>query len=240
MPLLKVKDLSKNFGEVKALDKVSFEIFKGQTLGVVGESGSGKSTLARLILRLIARDEGQVLFEGENIRREISIIFQDPYSSLNPRMRVETILKEPFLIHKEKKDDIADLLEMVNLPVSYKNRFPHELSGGERQRVAIARAIALKPKLLIADEPLSSLDLLVQAEVIKLLRKLKTELHLTMLFISHDLRVVRSISDKVLVMKEGVIVEEGSSEEIFQSPQSEYTKRLIEAIPLGIKRKDFL
>lgn len=256
--LLKVKDLKKYFPvkeglfgredkKIHALDGVSFEITKGEVLGLVGESGCGKSTTGRLILRLMEPTEGEVLFEGENIfqvdprrlralRKDIQIIFQDPYSSLNPRMMIGRILEEPFIIHRlghsgERKEWVHDLLSKVGLDADALRRYPHEFSGGQRQRIGIARALALHPRLIVADEPVSSLDVSIQAQIINLLEDLQEEYHLSLLFIAHDLNMVRHISDRVAVMYLGRIVETATTEALFSRPLHPYTEALLSAIP---------
>lgn len=243
MELIQVKDLSKFFGPVLALDKVSFSILKGESLGVVGESGSGKTTLARLILKLIEPTSGVILYNNvssstslgaSDIRRECQIVFQDPQTSLNPRIRIGEAIGEPLLIHKLMSKDkipgrVAELLELVKLPRDYAQRFPHELSGGERQRVGIARALAPKPKFLILDEPVSSLDVSIQVDILKLLREIKTELALTYMFIAHDLSVIGFMCDRIMVMKEGKLIELAKTDQIFSSPRESYTKHLLES-----------
>ncbi len=256
-PLLEVKDLRKyfplkrGFGErvaLRAVDGVSFEIRRGETLGLVGESGCGKSTVARLILRLVEPTAGEVYFgktsvfqtnkeELRQLRRKMQIVFQDPYSSLNPRMPVEEIVGEGLTIHKlakgtEKKNRVAELLEMVGLGREHMGRYPHEFSGGQRQRIGIARALAVEPEFLIADEPVSALDVSIQAQVINLFEDLQTELGLTYLFIAHDLRVVKHISDRVAVMYLGQIVEIAEGNELYQNPLHPYTQALLSAIPV--------
>lgn len=233
---------------VKAVNKVSFDVFPGETLGLVGESGCGKSTLGRSILRLIEPTSGDVNFENtdlrkldkqdmRNMRRDIQIIFQDPYSSLNPRLTVGDSLMEPLQVHQlyqnntQRKKRVLELLERVNLPVEYFNRYPHEFSGGQRQRIVIARALALHPKFIICDESVSALDVSVQAQVLNLIRELQQEFNLTYIFISHDLSVIKHISDRVMVMNKGEIVESGEPDEIYYHPQNEYTKKLINSIP---------
>jgi peptide/nickel transport system ATP-binding protein len=233
---------------VKAVNKVSFDVYPGETLGLVGESGCGKSTLGRSILRLIEPTSGNVNFENtdlrklgkhdmRNMRRDIQIIFQDPYSSLNPRLTVGDSLMEPLQVHRlyenntKRKKRVLELLERVNLPVEYFNRYPHEFSGGQRQRIVIARALALHPKFIICDESVSALDVSVQAQVLNLIRELQQEFNLTYIFISHDLSVIKHISDRVMVMNKGEIVESGEPDEIYYRPKNEYTKRLIESIP---------
>ncbi|MBT3924084.1 MAG: ABC transporter ATP-binding protein [Nitrospina sp.] len=269
--LLEVENLKKHFLPEKkfleasstpilALDGISFTLHKGETLGLVGESGCGKSTAARTMLRLIEPTSGKVRFCGtsllelketemRNLRKEMQIIFQDPYSSVNPGRRIGHILQEPFEIHgfKNKKENIENatqLLEQVGLTSDYFTRYPHELSGGQLQRVGIARAIALNPKLIVADEPVSALDVSIQAQVINLLLNLKEELDISYLFISHDLGVVEYFCDRVAVMYLGKIVEIADSQQIYDSPQHPYTQALLNAIPrLGfghIKQKTVL
>jgi len=233
---------------VKAVNKVSFEVYPGETLGLVGESGCGKSTLGRSILRLIEPTSGAIRFENidlgklgkkelRQMRRDIQIIFQDPYSSLNPRLTVGDSLMEPLQVHqlyennKMRKQRVLELLERVNLPSEYFNRYPHEFSGGQRQRIVIARALALQPKFIICDESVSALDVSVQAQVLNLLRELQQDFKLTYIFISHDLSVIKHISDRVMVMNKGEIVETGDPEDIYFRPKNEYTKKLIDSIP---------
>ena len=260
-PLLEVKNLKKFFptkgdflakflrekSRVRAVDDVSFFLHGGETLGIVGESGCGKSTLGRTMLRLHEPTSGKIFFDGEDItalgqtqmrlrRREMQMIFQDPFSSLNPRMRVRDILAEPFQIHamnlKMLSQSIYELLELVGLSSSDAQRFPHEFSGGQRQRIGIARAIALRPRLIVADEPVSALDVSVQAQILNLLVSLKKTLQLSYVFIAHDLAVIEHISDRVAVMYLGKIVELASSSEIYKTPLHPYTKALIAAIPI--------
>lgn len=256
--MLSVRELTKIY-EVKkspfsirsskliALHNVSFDLGPHETLGIVGESGSGKSTLARCVLLLERPDSGEILFKGRNIlnlekrelkalRKEIQIVFQDPYSSLNPRMRVQEIISEPIKSFKLVKDEdlketLVGLLMSVGLDESFLTKFPHEMSGGQRQRVAIARALSLKPSLLVADEPLSSLDVSVQAQILSLFIGIKEKERLSMIFISHDLNVVRFISERILVMYRGCVVETGKSEEIFSRPLHPYTKMLLSESP---------
>ncbi len=233
---------------VKAVNDVSFKVYPGETLGLVGESGCGKSTLGRSILRLVDPTSGELFFQGKelltlssremrNTRREMQIIFQDPYSALNPRITVGNAIMEPLQVHQfagnneERKKHVIDLLEKVGLQHEHFNRYPHEFSGGQRQRVVIARALALQPKFIICDESVSALDVSVQAQVLNLLKQLQKDLGLTYIFISHDLAVVKHISDRMLVMKNGEIVEEGFPEDIYHHPQAAYTKKLIDAIP---------
>lgn len=238
----------------KALDDVSFTVSKGETVGLVGESGCGKTTLGRAILQLIPVSSGNIILNGANlagltrsamqpIRKDLQIVFQDPYGSLNPRLTIGAAIKEPMLVHgilnnnQQRKDKVIELLEKVNLKPEHFNRYPHEFSGGQRQRICIARALALNPSFLIFDESVSALDVSVQAQVLNLLNDLKKEFGFTAIFISHDLSVVRFISDRIMVMNQGKIIEEGPSDEIYFSPQDEYTKKLIDAIPgKGINR----
>lgn len=258
-PILKINELStwfplggglfsKQKGWVKAVNDVSFDVYPGETLGLVGESGCGKSTLGRSILRLIEPTSGGINFENTDLlklgkgdmrrmRRDIQIIFQDPYSSLNPRLTVGDSLMEPLQVHQlydnntKRKKRVLELLDRVNLPAEYFNRYPHEFSGGQRQRIVIARALALHPKFIICDESVSALDVSVQAQVLNLIRELQQEFNLTYIFISHDLSVIKHISDRVMVMNQGEIVETGGPDEIYYHPKMEYTKRLIDSIP---------
>ena len=249
-----VRDLVKHFpvedsdDVVRAVDGVSFDIVGGETLGLVGESGCGKSTVGRCLLRLHEPTSGEVVFEGRDIvglhssemqqlRREMQMIFQDPYASLNPRFSILSIISEPLKIHgiggrQEQRERVADLLSKVGLDPKYMDRYPHEFSGGQRQRIGIARALALNPKLIICDEPVSALDVSVQAQVVNLLQDLQQELGLTYLFISHGLAVVEHISDRVAVMYLGKIVEIAPAEELYDDPRHPYTKALLSAIPI--------
>lgn len=233
---------------VNAVDNVSFEVFKGETLGLVGESGCGKTTLSRSLLRLIDTDSGKIYFDKKDVlllknkqlkdyRKNLNIVFQDPYSSLNPRINIGNAITEPMKVHglykseKERRQKAEELIEKVGLSADSYNRFPHEFSGGQRQRIVIARALALKPKFLICDEAVSALDVSVQARVLNLLNDLKEEFGLTYIFISHDLNVVKYMSDRIMVMKDGKIVEIGTADEVYNFPKQSYTKQLIAAIP---------
>ncbi len=247
-PVLRVKELIKHFPGTKAVDHVSFDVYPGETLGIVGESGCGKTTLARVVLELIPPDSGTIIFKNEEItrlsrekmkslRKHLQIIFQDPYSSLNPRLTAGAAILEPMKVHRlhgndtERKEKVIGLLEKVGLQPEHYDRYPHEFSGGQRQRICIARALAVEPQLLICDESVSALDVSVQAQVLNLLNDLKLEFGLTYIFISHDLSVVRYMADRIIVMKNGRIVETGDADRIFTNPQNAYTSSLIEAIP---------
>jgi ABC-type oligopeptide transport system ATPase subunit len=259
-PLVSVCDLVKSFpgtrgllltrsaAAVTAVDGVSFDVMRGETLGLVGETGCGKSTTARLIMRLLEPSAGEVRFDGHDIgqlrgaqlkalRREMQMIFQDPYSSLNPRKTVGAIVAEPFAIHGLLRDRAArrrrvqELLETVGMSPEHHNRYPHEFSGGQRQRIGIARALALEPRLLIADEPVSALDVSVQAQVLNLLRDLQSRLGLTLLFISHDLSVIRYMCDRIAVMRTGRIVELADNEQLYRAPRDAYTRQLLASVP---------
>ena len=241
--------LQRRIGAVKAVDGISFAISSGETLGIVGETGCGKSTTARLLVRLLDPTSGAVLFEGEDIsrrkgarlkalHREMQMIFQDPYSSLNPRKTVGSIIAEPYAIHGlfsgkgERKKRVQDLMDRVGLNPEHYNRYPHEFSGGQRQRIGVARAIALEPKLLIADEPVSALDVSIQAQVLNLLKRLQREMGLTLVFISHDLSVVRHMCDRIAVMYLGKLVELAPNKELYGFPRHPYTGALLSAVPV--------
>ncbi|MBW8348294.1 ATP-binding cassette domain-containing protein [Bacillus sp. IITD106] len=251
-PLIQVKDLRKYFSidhhQLKAVDGLTLDIFPGETVGLVGESGCGKSTAGRTIIRLYEPTDGEVLYNGRNIysykqremakiRREIQMIFQDPYASLNPRMTVEEIIGEPFAIHrtlsgKKKKERIKELLKLVGLNPDHMSRFPHEFSGGQRQRIGIARALALDPKFIVCDEPISALDVSIQAQVVNLLKELQEKMGLTYLFIAHDLSMVKYISDRILVMYLGKMVELTDSGSLYDDPLHPYTQALLSAVPI--------
>jgi len=250
--LLEASNLTRDFAPrdyggraVRAVNDVSFIIGEGEALGLVGESGSGKSTTGRLVLRLLEPTSGSVLFAGRNIagmtrpelfdfRRQAQIVFQDPFSSLNPRMKVGQIVAEPMLIHRVSqghlRDEVARLLERVGLQGEHAERYPFQFSGGQRQRISIARALSLNPRLIVADEPVSSLDVSVQAQIINLLRDLQDERGLSLLFISHNLAVVRHLCSRTAVMQRGIIVEQGPTQEIFERPRHPYTKALLDSI----------
>jgi ABC-type oligopeptide transport system ATPase subunit len=258
MLLVEVRHLVKHFTRgggllrprttVRAVDDVSFSIEEGETFGLVGESGSGKSTTGRCMLRLVDPTSGEVRFRGEDVlafsparmraaRRQMQMVFQDPYSSLNPRMRARDIVEEPLIIHKlgdrrERRARVADLFGLVGLDPDHLERYPHEFSGGQRQRIGLARALALEPSFIIADEPVSALDVSIQAQVINLLMDLQRQLKLTYLFIAHDLRLVRHICSRVAVMYLGKIVELGATEALFENPRHAYTRALLSAVPV--------
>jgi oligopeptide/dipeptide ABC transporter ATP-binding protein len=260
-PLVQVRNLVKHFpitrgiifqkqiGAVKAVDDVSFDVMRGETLGIVGETGCGKSTTARLMVRLLDPTSGHVLFDGEDIatrsgdglkalHREMQMVFQDPYSSLNPRKTVGSIISDPFAIHGmykgegERKRRVQDLMDRVGLNPEHYNRYPHEFSGGQRQRIGVARAIALEPKLLVADEPVSALDVSIQAQVLNLLRELQRDMGLTLIFIAHDLSVVRHMCDRVAVMYLGKVVEMAPADALYGFPRHPYTGALLSAVPV--------
>jgi peptide/nickel transport system ATP-binding protein/oligopeptide transport system ATP-binding protein len=259
--LIEVRDLVKHFpltkgilfrkqvGAVQAVDGVSFDVVEGETLGLVGESGCGKSTTARLLTRLLEPTSGSINYKGQEIahlsrnelkplRRDMQMIFQDPYSSLNPRKTVGSIIGEPFVIHEvesdagKRKKRVQELMDIVGLNPEHYNRFPHEFSGGQRQRIGVARAIALKPKLIVADEPVSALDVSIQAQVINLLEELQDELGLTIIFIAHDLSIVRHVCDRIAVMYLGKIVELADADALFEHPRHPYTGALLSAVPI--------
>ncbi|CAM3769995.1 ABC transporter ATP-binding protein [Mesobacillus thioparans] len=253
--LLEIKNLKQYFNigqpnEVKAIDGITFDIFKGETLGLVGESGCGKSTTGRTIIRLYDATDGEVLYKGENVHgkkskkdlkkfnRSMQMIFQDPYASLNPRMKVSDVIAEGIDIHglakskKERMERVYELLETVGLNREHANRYPHEFSGGQRQRIGIARALAVQPEFIIADEPISALDVSIQAQVVNLMKKLQREKGLTYLFIAHDLSMVKYISDRIGVMYFGKLVELTTAEELYKNPLHPYTQSLLSAIPL--------
>ncbi|KGP90974.1 peptide ABC transporter ATPase [Pontibacillus chungwhensis BH030062] len=259
LPLLEVNQIKKYFpitggilgrkvGEVKAVDRVSFAVYKGETLGLVGESGCGKSTIGRLLLRLQEATDGEIRFEDKDIqalspkllkkiRKEMQLVFQDPYASLNPRHKVEKILEEPLIVHgikdkKERRERIMNMLETVGLDRYHAERYPHQFSGGQRQRIGIARALMTNPKLIIADEPVSALDVSIQSQVLNLLKDLQAEFDLTYIFIAHDLGVVRHISDRVGVMYLGRMVELTDSERLYEEPLHPYTKSLLSSVPV--------
>jgi peptide/nickel transport system ATP-binding protein/oligopeptide transport system ATP-binding protein len=259
MPLVSVRHLRTWFpvfggvfrrrtGEIKAVDDVSFDIEPGQTVGLVGESGSGKTTVGRTLLKLTPATSGEVFYDGRDIlpmseaefrplRKDMQMIFQDPFGSLNPRMTIGAILAEPLEIHfpQMTKDDrrarVAELLRLVGLPADAMGRYPHEFSGGQRQRIGIARALAVKPKFIVCDEPVSALDVSVQAQIVNLLQDLQEQLGIAYLFIAHDLAVVEHVSDHVIVMHRGKIVESAPAGAIYEDPQHEYTKKLLSAVP---------
>jgi peptide/nickel transport system ATP-binding protein/oligopeptide transport system ATP-binding protein len=262
-PITKGIVLQRQVGAVKAVDGVTLDVMRGETLGIVGETGCGKSTTARLMMSLMEPTGGQILFEDKDVtklkgaplkahRRELQMIFQDPYSSLNPRRRVGSIISEPFVIHGlysgegERKKRVQELMDRVGLNPEHYNRYPHEFSGGQRQRIGVARAIALEPKVLIADEPVSALDVSIQAQVLNLLGELQRDMGLTLVFIAHDLSVVRHMSDRVAVMYLGKVVEVASGEALYTAPQHPYTGALLSSVPVpeppedGEQRQRFL
>ena len=264
-PLVQVRNLHKSFpikkgiliertvDQVDAVVDVSFDIGKGETLGLVGESGSGKSTTGYCILQILRPTSGSVVFDGRELtelkgedlrrlRRRMQLVFQDPFASLDPRMTVGDIVGEPLVVHKvgsrqERRARVRELLDVVGFDPGYTNRYPHEFSGGQRQRIGIARALALSPDFIVCDEPVSALDVSIQAQILNLLKDLQQEFGLTYLFIAHDLAVVRAMSDRIAVMNQGRIVELGDAEEVYASPQEEYTQALLEAVPIPDPRK---
>jgi len=261
--ILSAKNLTKSYSQtrgfftrqsttIRALDGVSIDIQSGKTIAVVGESGSGKSTLAKALIKLISIDSGTIVFDEQDIsglegdklkkiRKKIQMIFQDPYASLNPRMRIVNILEEPLLINKLddiiRRKKINNIIQKVGLSIEDLTKYPHQFSGGQRQRIGIARALILEPKLVICDEPVSALDVSVQAQILELLKSLQKEFNLTYLFITHDLRVVKHIADYVFVMQQGKLMEQGKTDIIFKNPKSTYTKELLASIPGNIQRK---
>jgi oligopeptide transport system ATP-binding protein len=264
-PLLVVKNLKKYFpikkgvlidrtvDHVKAVDDVSFHVNAGETLGLVGESGSGKTTTGYCVLQLLKPTDGTVLFQGRDlmklkrgqmrqVRRELQVVFQDPYASLNPRMTVGDIVSEPLVVHDigdrgSRRRSAEQLLEVVGFNPDFINRYPHEFSGGQRQRIGIARALALNPSLIVCDEPVSALDVSIQAQILNLLKDLQAEFGLAYLFIAHDLAVVRTMSDRIAVMNRGKIVEEGAAEEVYSNPQDPYSQALLAAVPVPDPRR---
>jgi ABC-type oligopeptide transport system ATPase subunit len=264
-PLLVVKNLKKYFpiksgvfidrtvDFVKAVDDVSFHVHAGETLGLVGESGSGKTTTGYCVLQLLKPTDGSVVFQGQELtkmrkaglrqmRRELQVVFQDPYASLNPRMTVGDIVSEPLQVHDigdrgSRRRSAEQLLEVVGFNPDFINRYPHEFSGGQRQRIGIARALALNPSLIVCDEPVSALDVSIQAQILNLLKDLQAEFGLAYLFIAHDLAVVRSMSDRIAVMNRGKIVEEGPAEEVYSNPQDPYSQALLAAVPIPDPRR---
>jgi oligopeptide transport system ATP-binding protein len=263
--LLEVRDLTKHFpikegllfdrtvGYVKAVDGVSFEIKEGETLGLVGESGSGKSTAGYCVLQLLRPTSGSVRFMGRELtemrgeelrrmRREMQIVFQDPYASLDPRMTVGDIVAEPLVVHRvgsrrARRETVRGLLEVVGFNPEFTNRYPHEFSGGQRQRIGIARALALNPRLIVCDEPVSALDVSIQAQILNLLKDLQRDFGLTYLFVAHDLAVVRAMSDRIAVMNQGKLVEVGPAQEVYSHPKEEYTQALLAAVPVPDPRR---
>ena len=259
-PLLQVEGLSKHFpiragiifertvDAFRAVDDVSFEIAEGETLGLVGESGSGKSTTGYCILQLLKPTAGTISFQGTDLtalgreemrraRRDLQIVFQDPFASLDPRMTVGDIVAEPLVVHsvgtrRDRRSRVRELLDVVGFNPGFTNRYPHEFSGGQRQRIGIARALALSPKLIVCDEPVSALDVSIQAQILNLLKDLQRDFGLTYLFIAHDLAVVRSMSDRIAVMNRGKLVEVGPAEEVYANPREDYTKALLSAVPI--------
>jgi len=264
-PLVQVRNLHKSFpikkgifvertvDQVDAVIDVSFDIGKGETLGLVGESGSGKSTTGYCILQILRPTSGSVVFDGHELtelkgedlrrlRRRMQLVFQDPFASLDPRMTVGDIVGEPLVVHKvgsrqERRARVRELLDVVGFDPGYTNRYPHEFSGGQRQRIGIARALALSPDFIVCDEPVSALDVSIQAQILNLLKDLQQEFGLTYLFIAHDLAVVRAMSDRIAVMNAGRIVELGEAEEVYASPREEYTQALLQAVPIPDPRK---
>jgi peptide/nickel transport system ATP-binding protein len=227
---IEAKNITKYYGKLKVLDDVCLFVDEGESFGLVGESGSGKTTLARIMLNLIKASSGQMIYGVEFSRKNYQIVFQNPYTSLNPRIKVGDALREPLQIHGITRD-IKEILSEVELNENYADKYPHELSGGERQRLCIARAISVKPKFIVLDEPVSSLDMTVQLEILKLLKKLKAQLGFTFLLIAHDLSVVKFMCDRIAVMNSGRIIETGKLDEIYNNPKDPYTKLLLESVP---------
>ena len=252
-PVRKGTPFERTVGEVRAVDGVSFEIGEAETLGLVGESGSGKSTTAYCVLQLLKPTSGSIRFRGTELthlggeelrrmRRHMQIVFQDPFASLDPRMTVGHIVAEPLVVHgvgsrRTRRESVRQLLDVVGFNPGFTNRYPHEFSGGQRQRIGIARALALSPKLIVCDEPVSALDVSIQAQILNLLKDLQREFGLGYLFIAHDLAVVRAVSDRIAVMNEGRIVELATAEQVYGSPQHEYTRALLAAVPVPDPRK---
>jgi oligopeptide transport system ATP-binding protein len=252
-PIRKGILIERTVGQVKAVDGVTFDIAEGETLGLVGESGSGKSTTGYCVLQLLKPTSGSIRFMGKELtdlgredlrrmRREMQIVFQDPYASLDPRMTVGGIVSEPLEVHgigtrRSRQETVRKLLDIVGFNPNFTNRYPHEFSGGQRQRVGIARALALNPKLIVCDEPVSALDVSIQAQILNLLKDLQRDFGLTYLFISHDLAVVRTMSDRIAVMNQGKLVEIGSAEQVYNDPKDEYTKALFTAVPVPDPRR---
>jgi len=264
-PLVRLEGVKKHFpitrgiifqrkvGAVHAVDGVDLEIFPGETLGLVGETGCGKSTLARVVMRLHSLTEGKLWFDGRDVsnikgrdlrdlRRDMQMVFQDPYASLNPRKTVGSIIGAPFRLHgtipKNKvKGEVQELMELVGLNPEHYNRYPHEFSGGQRQRIGVARSLALRPKLIVCDEPVSALDVSIQAQILNLLKDLQRDLGLAYLFVAHDLAVVRTMSDRIAVMNKGKLVETGKAEDVYTNPQEDYTKALLAAVPVPDPRR---
>ena len=251
-PLLEVEGLAKAYGAHRAVDGISFDVRAGEAFGIVGETGSGKTTTARMVARLIEPTAGSIRFAGrelsglsrgaaKELRRDLAMVFQDPYSSLNPRKTAGAIVAEPFAVHgllpdrAERRRAVRELLERVGLDPAHANRLPHEFSGGQRQRIGIARALALGPRLVLADEPVSALDVSIQAQILNLLRDLRRDLGLTLVLISHDLSVVRYMCERVAVMREGRIVELAATDDLFERPRDDYTRALLAAVPRALR-----
>jgi oligopeptide/dipeptide ABC transporter ATP-binding protein len=252
-PVMRGAIMSRKIGDIKAVDRISFDVYTGETLGLVGESGCGKTTTGRVILKLIEPSSGQIIYNNQDIthldkkamtplRRDMQIIFQDPYASLNPRLTVGEAIGEPLVAHgmatrAEAREQVLELLRVVGLASFHYNRYPHEFSGGQRQRVGIARSLVMNPKFIIADEPVSALDVSIRSQIINLLQHIQTEFHLTFLFISHDLGVVRHLSDRVVVMYLGRLAEMAPTDQLFAEPKHPYTQALLSAVPSVQRRK---